>query len=295
MSIYFNHDYQSEIFSNHEIKGCNQPIYKIDYLSQILSEQKKSAEDLHENIQKLKKHLKRNDWLKSNQLSQLESSIHEVREQNTKQNVYTSEQLKFIHQQVKDLEEHLFKSLEENEYQIREMKNSLQLLEAEQWKREQFEEMISRSIQSMKVELQEKLDLLLQQQRWNHVENNLERLTSEVKQVNHHLENQSLSQAGILERVSEIKNTQATLVQKAVEQRELYEDINNRFKQQEAISDKTMRQIDNLRSILYERTNFLAEKISDGMQVILQFLLGRKALNEREDQENLENQVKEIN
>lgn len=48
------------------------------------------------------------------------------------------------------------------------------------------------------------------------------------------------------------------------EQEKNQHEIVNRLENQEALSEKMLRQIDNFRSILYERTNYLAEKIEKG-------------------------------
>lgn len=57
---------------------------------------------------------------------------------------------------------------------------------------------------------------------------------------------------------------QHKLASQLAEQGDVQHEVIKRLENQEAISEKLLRQIDNFRSILYERTNYLAEKIEKG-------------------------------
>lgn len=59
----------------------------------------------------------------------------------------------------------------------------------------------------------------------------------------------------------ELQQKMATQI---AEQENFQDEVVSRLENQEAISEKMLRQIDNFRSILYERTNYLAEKIEKG-------------------------------
>ena len=59
----------------------------------------------------------------------------------------------------------------------------------------------------------------------------------------------------------ELQQKMATQIAK---QENVQHEVVNRLENQEAISEKVLRKIDDFRSILYERTNYLAEKIEKG-------------------------------
>lgn len=57
---------------------------------------------------------------------------------------------------------------------------------------------------------------------------------------------------------------QEQLANQISKQENFQNEVLNRLENQEALTEKMIRKIDNFRSILYERTHYLAEKIEDG-------------------------------
>jgi hypothetical protein len=60
---------------------------------------------------------------------------------------------------------------------------------------------------------------------------------------------------------------QKQLSEKLSKQEEFQKGVLTRLDQQEALTEKIFRQINHIRSILFERTNFLAEKIDEGYKI----------------------------
>ncbi|MET0786738.1 MAG: hypothetical protein ABWY25_08545, partial [Paenisporosarcina sp.] len=73
-------------------------------------------------------------------------------------------------------------------------------------------------------------------------------------------------------------NLQNQLVQQLAKQEEIQIEMGNRLENQEAFMEKIMRQIDYFRSVLFERTNYLAEKIDAGYTTFTQMLSGKARL-----------------
>lgn len=65
-------------------------------------------------------------------------------------------------------------------------------------------------------------------------------------------------------KVNEQLDLQKQMSQKISQQEETQNEVLKRLDNQEALTEKISRQIDNFRSILFERTNFLVEKIEKG-------------------------------
>ncbi|WP_062352406.1 hypothetical protein [Bacillus kwashiorkori] len=63
-------------------------------------------------------------------------------------------------------------------------------------------------------------------------------------------------------------NLQDTLEKQEVVQKEIRDRLDN----QEALTDKLLRQMNNIRSIIYERTNFLAGKIEEGYNITSKYI-----------------------
>ncbi len=76
-------------------------------------------------------------------------------------------------------------------------------------------------------------------------------------------------------KVDEQVNLQLQLVQQLAKQEEIQVEMGNRLENQEAFMEKIMRQIDYFRSVLFERTNYLAEKIDAGYTTFTQMLTGK--------------------
>ena len=95
---------------------------------------------------------------------------------------------------------------------------------------------------------------------WNHVGDQLTDLRKRLERsedANHQLVVQMKEQLELQKSVSEI----------ITKQEEFQEGVLQRLDSQEALMDKISRQINHIRSILFERTNYLAAKIDDGYKI----------------------------
>ncbi|QIZ07975.1 hypothetical protein HFZ78_15585 [Priestia megaterium] len=95
---------------------------------------------------------------------------------------------------------------------------------------------------------------------WNHVGNQLNDLQSRLERyedANHNLALQMNKQLELQKEISK----------KMTKQEEFQGGVLQRLDNQEALMDKISRQINHIRSILFERTNYLATKIDDGYKM----------------------------
>ena len=107
-----------------------------------------------------------------------------------------------------------------------------------------------------KNQLQEESQL----NQWNHVGEQLTDLRKRLERTedaNHQLIVQMKEQMELQKEVSK----------KITNQEEFQEGVLQRLDSQEALMDKISRQINHIRSILFERTNYLATKIDDGYKI----------------------------
>lgn len=101
---------------------------------------------------------------------------------------------------------------------------------------------------------------VLQANNWDKVANQLNELRSSNQK---HTEYEEL----IIHLLKIQEDLQKQLSEKISKQEEFQTGVLNRLDQQEALTEKIFRQLNHIRSILFERTNYLAEKIDEGYKI----------------------------
>jgi predicted nucleic acid-binding Zn ribbon protein len=101
---------------------------------------------------------------------------------------------------------------------------------------------------------------VVQANNWDKVANQLIELRSSNQK---HTEYEEL----IINLLKTQEELQKQLSEKISKQEEFQTGVLNRLDQQEALTEKIFRQINHIRSILFERTNYLAEKIDEGYKI----------------------------
>ncbi|WP_045516418.1 hypothetical protein [Neobacillus niacini] len=101
---------------------------------------------------------------------------------------------------------------------------------------------------------------VVQANHWDKVTNQLNELRTSNLQ---HKEYEEL----IIHLLKTQEELQKQLSEKISKQEEFQTGVLNRLDQQEALTEKIARQLNHIRSILFERTNYLAEKIDEGYKL----------------------------
>jgi hypothetical protein len=125
---------------------------------------------------------------------------------------------------------------------------------------EQYHAIVSllREIHEIKHQFQSQE--VVQANNWDKVANQLNELRSSNQK---HTENEEL----IVHLLKTQEELQKQLSEKISKQEEFQTGVLNRLDQQEALTEKIFRQLNHIRSILFERTNYLAEKIDEGYKI----------------------------
>ena len=97
-------------------------------------------------------------------------------------------------------------------------------------------------------------------------------LTDENKKLQMMMENERIFDIEIINQMKQHSLNNEKLSQQIIEQKESQQEVLTRLDSQEALTEKALRQIGNLRSSLFERTNYLAEKIEDSYQLTSSYL-----------------------
>ena len=101
---------------------------------------------------------------------------------------------------------------------------------------------------------------VVQASQWDKVKSQLDELRTNNQR---HKEYEEL----IIDLLKTQEELQKQLSVKSSKQEEFQTGVLTRLDQQEALTEKIFRQINHIRSILFERTNFLAEKIDEGYKI----------------------------
>ncbi|GHH96851.1 hypothetical protein [Neobacillus kokaensis] len=93
---------------------------------------------------------------------------------------------------------------------------------------------------------------------------NVNRLSASIQEISNRLEKQGETNQMLSQRLNEQLELQKDATAK---QEDFQEDVLLRLDNQEALTEKIVRQLNHIRSIIFERTNFLASKIEDGYKL----------------------------
>ncbi|MFJ7726569.1 hypothetical protein ACIQXV_10420 [Neobacillus sp. NPDC097160] len=95
---------------------------------------------------------------------------------------------------------------------------------------------------------------------WNQID-------SQLKDLSNRLEKNEEANQHLAMQMNEQLELQKSAAEKMEKQEDLQGSVLKRLDNQDAILDKLARQVNHIRSILFERTNYLATKIEDGYKV----------------------------
>lgn len=100
----------------------------------------------------------------------------------------------------------------------------------------------------------------------------LKALTAENKNLQMMIENDHVSGQEIMNQMKQHHLNNEDISRQLAEQKESQQEVLGRLDNQEALMEKALRQISNLRSNLFERTNYLAETIEDSYKLTSSYL-----------------------
>ncbi|EKN65687.1 hypothetical protein BABA_18881 [Neobacillus bataviensis LMG 21833] len=95
---------------------------------------------------------------------------------------------------------------------------------------------------------------------WNQID-------TQLKDLRNRLEKNEEANQQLAMQMNEQLELQKTAAEKMEKQEELQGSVLKRLDNQDALLDKLARQVNHIRSILFERTNYLASKIDDGYKL----------------------------
>lgn len=92
--------------------------------------------------------------------------------------------------------------------------------------------------------------------------------------------------ASLAEKVEQQMTLQKEIAEKSLKQEAFQDEVLQRLENQEALTEKILRKIDHFRSILYERTNFISERIGKGYDATSLYIAKLIKNHQTEDEKN---------
>lgn len=216
MGLFINSDKHPDVYKNQgQIQEPNQSFFKQNHLTDLLEEQQKTSEKLHQSFSELK------DLLEN---------------QATKQTI----QWKFF--------QHGFNEQKKVNYHHEKVENQvLDWLKKLDGKSEALQTTLENETLGNK-------DLM----------NYMNQLSLSNQEVANRLDKVGLRNEKLEQKVDEQLILQKQMAHQMNVQENTHTEVMSRLDNQEALAEKILRQVDHFRSILFERTNYLAEKIDTG-------------------------------
>lgn len=272
MGLYLNKRKHPTVFqSQKRIPEQNQVVYRIDFLERLLTEQKKTYETISESIETMNKAFQQHGIIQSNQLKQLNSDIRSVKN-NQLQQANSNQDIKIALQSIMDEQtvsrqdvvggmNDLVKRQDETNEKVA---SFFEKIESEQtYLRDTIQAYFTKIIDQQTEQLKALEHDGVKQEEIQRKMADITELGNVFKEKLQIIEKR---QQQLVELIQAVRENQQTMSTKMDEQGDFQSGIINRLETQEAYTDKIIRQLDHLRSIIFERAGVLAEKIEKGVK-----------------------------
>ncbi|MEK5037704.1 hypothetical protein [Sporosarcina sp. FSL K6-3457] len=161
-----------------------------------------------------------------------------------------------LHRHISDLEMLLKQQKKVQSNQFTTTRNRLNELQANDFQHEKFEKNVMKSLTKLDNQQQEFHQMLADEQAVD------EKFRVQVSETSKE----------IVIKMNEQLDHQHQLAERISQQEDIQQIVMSRLDNQEGVTEKMVRQLDHLRGILYERTNFLTEKIENSYTMTASYL-----------------------
>jgi len=205
---------------------------------------------------------KNNNQLKeSNQVEARQDFLTELIKEQQKANTALNQALSELQIRYKEQTDAQNTQWKQVDYQLSDLKNST-------FRQQKFEnEMVTNlhSLHEKNVHLEATIEKETQLR--ESLSGQISQISKTCDSISERLEKNEDTQAQLAQQMQEQLEMQKQAAEKLTKQEEIHEGMLERLDQQDALLDKVARQVNHIRSILFERTNYLAGKIEDGYKL----------------------------
>ncbi|MBS4202201.1 hypothetical protein KHA93_21560 [Bacillus sp. FJAT-49732] len=216
MGLFINNNDHPEVFKNKKkINTSNQKIFTIDYLSELIVQQREANEVLTHSFLDLKILYEQQEKTHLEQWAEVGNHLDELRDIHLKHEKFEGEVIEWLSKL--------------NDESAKEKEEELALKQA-----------------------------------WLEQMTKLNETNSEIV---YRLKKSESANEQLTLKLKEQMDLQKQMKEEITEQKEIQEQVSSRLDNQEALTEKILREVNHLRSVLFERASFLAEKIENGFKL----------------------------
>ncbi|WP_332648784.1 hypothetical protein [Lysinibacillus sp. 54212] len=227
MGLFMNNDGKLGLFkSNHTLIENNQIVYHRNEMTELIREQQTLNQDVHRAIQAFKTKQNTSILQQSKKINRINDRLHEIQKLNIQQ--------REVEQQIIEWLE----KLENRDVQLQTMLVDEQL---------------------MKNDLLDRVAVINQDQ--EKLGDRLHHVAATMNEMAGHLDQYTIVNNDITHQLQQVRESNEQIIDGINSIDEKQQEVMNRVEDQEGLIEKISRQLDNVRSIVFERTHFLDEKI----------------------------------
>ncbi|MDP4154057.1 MAG: hypothetical protein Q8929_00345 [Bacillota bacterium] len=258
MGLFINKDKHPEVYKNLEITNeNNQELHRKDYLAELLQIQQNANLSVSQSLDELKLQNQMQKELHSDQWNELNNQLDDLKKREFEQHnldIQIIERLKNLEEKYKTI----YSFMEKETILKREILNDMRI-------QNRIHQEMTQRIEQFETVTQH-LSEQIEKQR-EHLDEKTEQYEGFQTRVLTSLDNQEKQNQHLSVQLEERSKLDTTLTEKIAQQESYQSEILTKIDKQEALTEKLARQINHIRSILFERSNFLADKIEDGYKL----------------------------
>jgi len=233
VGLYINKKGQPNVYKNNDgLSTTNQDYIRRNYFKELLHEQQKTNRELTNTIAELQSQYRQHKKTQSSQWNSVKRQIHYLNVSN---------------QQQTEIDGKILQQLDTLDVKNTDLQQALS-----------EESLLTQSLLNQIERLSESN---------KEISDRLEKAEVANENLSQQLSEQNVLQKEVIEKIASQSALQNDVVEKLSNQEEFQTEVLKRLDSQEALTEKIFRQINHIRSILFERTNYLATKIEDGYKL----------------------------
>ena len=266
MGLFMNDGSHARVFKNKgQLFDNNQAEFRSDYLAEFIKEQQAANALLHRTIRILKQTQTDGTVRQLNKWRVVDKRLGELNGQHEQAEQRIMDRLERLEAQNKDLQS----TAADEQQEIKKLLDHMEQVHVSYTKLEQQLRQMAGSHGKVAGQLDQQaavnrgiVERLDQHQELNRdISRQLEQFTLITDEMMKRLEELSGSTAEVKDKMDEHHALQHAMADQVSTIEETQKELVGRVEGHEGVMDKLIRQIDHLRSVLYERTSFLEEKI----------------------------------
>lgn len=275
MGLFINENEDPKLFKNNgEIRTTNQTVFKYDQWSELLHQQKQANAELNKAFHDLKQLYKKYDGQQTGRIENIAGQLSELKEINFQREAFE----KFAIELLTKLDGQQSSMVEDEAKRRQTIFDQIHMMN-----------LSNQEIMQRLEKLQMKNEEMAEQQRLDSARMTEQmalqgKQTSSQEVLSGKLEKQEELHEEVIKRLINQEDQLKNVMGRMDEQENHQQDVITRLESQEALLEKVVREMNHIRSVIFERAGFLAGKIENGYKLTSSYftqLVNRSEVKEK--------------